>query len=425
MREEDLAFDVYPRVVAAGRMGEVTIRPLYQPGGFPQGAAVTVTVYAMGGGDAAALQVSPQDGALKLGYDFGAEGEYRVVVTLAAEQRAQPPREVMFSIYALEADLLALRPFKGDLHIHSDRSDGREPPAYVAACCRRIGMDFMAITDHGLYAPSLEAIAAFKDAPVDLRIYPGEEVHPPGCYPHMVNFGGAQSVNAMFARAAFKRAVSKLQAEQCADLPEALRYHFAACAWSLRQIQKSGGLAIFCHPYWVTHQRYNCAEPLVDKMFAEQPFDAYEVIGGYFRYEAESNLLQVARYHEERAKGRHIPIVGVSDAHGCERGELFGWYYSIVLAGSTDLPDLIAAVKAERALAVEALPGETPRAHGPFRLARYAQFLLREVLPRHDALCVAEGEAMLAHLRGAPAALGTLAALRGQTAQLYQRLFAA
>jgi len=35
-----------------------------------------------------------------------------------------------------------------------------------------------------------------------------------------------------------------------------------------------------------------------------QPFDAFELIGGFHPYELDSNTLQVARYHEERAQGR-------------------------------------------------------------------------------------------------------------------------
>ena len=131
-----------------------------------------------------------------------------------------------------------------------------------------------------------------------------------------------------------------------------------------------------------------------------QPWDALEIIGGYHLFEVESNWLQVARYHEERGKGKRIPIVGVSDAHGCERGELFGWYYTMVFAPTTDLPDLVQSIRDLYSVAVEALPGQDARAHGPFRLTLYAQFLLREILPLHDGLCLEEGRLMLAHAAG-------------------------
>ncbi len=82
-----------------------------------------------------------------------------------------------FSIYALKSDLYDLRPYKGDFHMHSCNSDGKETAAYVAASCRRVGFDFMALTDHGKYDPSLEAMAAMKQMDCDMLCCPGEEVH--------------------------------------------------------------------------------------------------------------------------------------------------------------------------------------------------------------------------------------------------------
>ncbi len=55
---------------------------------------------------------------------------------------------------------------------------------------------------------------------------------------------------------------------------------------------------------------------------------------------------------------------------------------------------------------------------------RYAQFLLREVLPQHDALCLEEGRLMLAHAAGDPQAAAALSALQGRTARLYDHLWA-
>jgi hypothetical protein len=127
----------------------------------------------------------------------------------------------------------------------------------------------------------------------------------------------------------------------------------------------------------------------------------------------------VARYHEERARGKRIPIVGVSDSHGCDPEDLFGWYYTIVFAPSNDLPALVGAIKDLFSVAVEALPGQPARAYGPYRLVRYAQFLLRELFPRHDALCAEEGRLMLAHAAG-EAQDNALASLRGRTQALYQ-----
>ena len=213
---------------------------------------------------------------------------------------------------------------------------------------------------------------------------------------------------------------------ETADLPTGeRRYQYASCVWCYRKIRQAGGLAIFCHPYWVTHRAYNVPEWLIERHLADRPFDAFELIGGFHMHEAESNVLQVARYHEQRTRdpARPIPVVGVSDAHGCERGELFGWYYTIVLAASPSLPDVIDAVRGCYSVAVEALPGAPPRAHGPMRLVKFAQFLLREVFGARDELCAEEGRLMLSHVAGDPAAARQLAGLKGRTAAMMDRLW--
>ena len=428
IKQEQVGFRTVPRIVRAGARSTVTITPRFDHVAFSEQTEYQVLVTPMENrgcgpdfGGPGLPQWSLQDGSIEIHADFPSEQEYSIVI-----QEIQPkaPRTIGdFRVYALEEDLHSLRPWKGDFHMHSNRSDGRESPAYVAASCRRIGLDFMAITDHGQYGPSLEAQAAFTDLPVDLRIFAGEEVHPPENPIHIINFGGAESVNAMFEFPGYREEVDEIIARS-GNLPSELNpYYYGSSLWCFRKIREIGGLSIFCHPYWVFHHRYHIPASLADRMFADRPFDAYELIGGYFPQEAESNALQVLRYSEERARGNNFPVVGVSDAHGCDRGELFGWYYSIVFAQTADLDDLIAAVRQGRSVAVEHLPGSSPRAHGPMREARYAHFLLREVLPEHDAVCRPEGEAMVAFLAGDERARRALADATGSVGNYYDDCF--
>ncbi len=420
-------FVVRPLIVRAAQETVLTLRPAEGSGLPLDPQAYAITLYAVGGawgqtwrGDGVPLEAERGASALRVRHRFGEEGEY---VLRIAMRGGVPPAEVR--LYALEDDLFDRTPYKGDLHIHTSRSDGREPPAYVAAAARRIGMDFLAITDHWKYEPSLEAIRAFEGVPVDLRLYPGEEIHPPENPVHMVNFGGRFSVNALFQEdeAAYRAEVEAI-AGSLEDFPPGVdRYTYASCVWCFRKIREGGGLGILCHPYWFLGPRYNQPEYLTTLLLERQPFDALELIGGYRLDEAESNWLQVARYHEERARGKRIPIVGVSDAHGCERGEFFGWYYTVVFALSSDLPDLIEGIRSLYSVAVEALPGEMARPHGPFRLVRYTRFLLREVFPLHDALCTEEGGWMLAYLMGEAEAEAALRRAHGRTAALYDALW--
>ena len=44
--------------------------------------------------------------------------------------------------------------YKGNLHTHTDRSDGRKPPEEVLKLYRSMGYDFIALTDHYEFNPS-------------------------------------------------------------------------------------------------------------------------------------------------------------------------------------------------------------------------------------------------------------------------------
>lgn len=417
----DKYFDVYPLVVQAGRSATITIRPLFDHVLFEALPEITVLPAEGMVNETVKPKTAPtpsklQDGQLTFDYEFKQEQEYTVLVRAGEKLN-------VFRLYAVEQDLFERKPYKGDIHIHTCRSDGKESPAYVAGAGRRIGYDFMAITDHHRYEPSLEAMKVFEDAPIDLRLYPGEEIHPPENPVHMVNFGGGFSVNDLFAFDKYRQEVQAI-ADGLADIAEGTdRYAYASCVWCFNKIREGGGLGLFCHPYWYSGYRYDIPEALTTLLLDRQPFDALELIGGYHLFEAESNLLQVARYHDERAKGKKLPIVGVCDGHGCETGELFGWYYTVVFSPSLELKDLIQSIKDLYSVAIEAMPNTGPRAHGPFRLAKYAQFLLREVFPLHDALCQEEGRLMLAHAAGDPTAIASLGTLKGRTAALYNHLW--
>ncbi len=429
MKPELGEFDVFPRVVRAGCETEITIRALYDHTLFTSPYPYRLWMFPAGGlpgqpGSTSALELEANwsEGGLRFRYPFANEQEYILVV----ENTSGLPRarSYEFRFFALEDDLFNRRPYKGDLHMHSFRSDGYEAPAYVAGACRRIGLDFMAVTDHRQYEPSLEAMRAFQGLPVDLRIYPGEEVHPPDNPVHIINFGGGFSLNQVFRQDEERyRAEVRAIADSLSDFPADVdRYIYASCVWCFNQIRAGGGLGVFCHPYWLSRHRYDISETIVSLVLERQPYDALELLGGYHLYEIELNMIQVARYHEERARGKSIPIVGVSDAHGCER-DLFGWFYTVVFSPSSDLPDLVQSIKELYSVAIDALPENPLRAHGPFRLALYAHFLLREIFPLHDALCLEEGRLMLAFLAGDGHAETQLVALQGRTAALYDHLW--
>ena len=69
--------------------------------------------------------------------------------------------------------------YRGNLHTHSNRSDGELPPEEVIAAYRAQGYDFLALTDHFLpqYNFPITDTRAFRDA--RFTTLPGAELHAP------------------------------------------------------------------------------------------------------------------------------------------------------------------------------------------------------------------------------------------------------
>lgn len=361
---------------------------------------------------------------------FGEEGEYSILLN-AREENGDERTVESAHIYALADDLFALRPFKGDFHMHSFRSDGRESPCYVTAAARRIGLDFMALTDHGQYAPSLEAIAFAQKTGTDMRCYPGEEVHLPDNQTHIIDFGASASVND-YARADEARYRAEV-AEYAKRLPADpardpfTTFQLASSEWAFDKIRSFGGISMFCHPYWRPGDNFYIGDGVTEEMMHRCKFDVLELFGGFYRYQLEANMLALSRWSEEqRVQARQIPVAGISDAHGCDR-DLWGWYFTLVFAPSDDFSDLAAAIRACRCTAVQTVPDHFPIVAGEYRLVRFAYFLLREFYPAHDEVCRRESEPMSAFLANdmeETEMRARLDAMRGGTAALFRKYWA-
>lgn len=417
---------IFPKVVLSGRTHELWIHP-NESQFFDPNDQYQATLFPVEDLDSSdffwerpKLPARVWEGKVCLEAFFEREQKY----ILSLERLSGPDSELIgdYSLYALEEDLFDRFPFRGDLHMHTHYSDGVESPAEVAAMCRKIGLDFMAITDHGLYFPSIEAQDAFSGVAIDLNILSGEEVHPPENPIHILNIGGKFSINTLFDSPGYREETARCQAS-LKKLPPGTKPEWVASAIvCFEKIHQAAGLGVFCHPYWFANRAYRIPESLTTTIFELQPYDVFELIGGYHKFETASNVLQVARYFEETAKGKRIPIIGVSDAHGCQRG-LFGWYSTLVFSHSLDFTDLATSIKDLFSVAVEALPGEAVHIYGPLRLVKFAYFVLEELIPAHDILCSVEGDLMLAHLLGDGQARSELSALVGQIRQFYERCY--
>ncbi|MCH5199126.1 MAG: hypothetical protein J1E34_09515, partial [Oscillospiraceae bacterium] len=175
-------FDVYPRVFAAGKESEIHIRPLGGRVVISPNTEYNVLICALDGGKPADFPAtgdfcplilkSDENGCVTFKHTFKSEQEY-----LIRFLKEDGKTLIQFPVYCVAQDLAGRYPYMGDLHMHTTGSDGRQDPEVVCANYRKYGYDFTVISDHERYYPSLRAISAYKDVPVNLNIIHGEEVH--------------------------------------------------------------------------------------------------------------------------------------------------------------------------------------------------------------------------------------------------------
>jgi len=447
-------YDVFPRVVPSDKVTQIRIRPRFDHAAFPEASQLTVYSipvdgeyptaihrnYTWGEGSRQPVEWSLEGGELVVSANFAGEQEHIIVASISDPAKPQQKAERHFHIYSVAEDLYPLRPLKGDFHMHSTGSDGLESPEFVAARYRQRGFDFIAVSDHGQYNPSLQAIEYWKPFNLDFRLYPGEEVHAPGNPVHIINFGATHSVHALAHNneEQYRREVEEIRAtlpESDGDLDN---FPVAASEWVFDRIRESGGLAVFCHPYWYVMQNVIC-KALSDAVFARRKFDAFEVIGGFYKSQSRANNLQVVRWAQEKAQGNRFPVVGLSDSHGTtmftygrERcfteghdRDLFDCNFTLMLARDNSVGAICEAVRQYRSVAVCRYIGELPMIYGDYRIVKYCDFLLRHYYPIQTEICEIEGSLMLAHLAGDVQAKDALAALAGRVVALRQKTFGA
>ena len=300
------------------------------------------------------------------------------------------------SLYAVSDDLFSLGFYKGDTHLHSCRSDGVGTPFEVACAYRRAGFDFICLTDHHRYAPSLEARDATAPLTSLFTVFPGEEVHNKDMgYVHLVNFAGKHSVNDIIENdpdylasrlAAIRREVTF--PEDVDPATTAMRLFIT------EEIHRAGGLAVLAHPFWNTGGEYSCETAEAVFLLRRGSFDAIELLASDDR-DGNGDNLQVALYYHLRDEGLRTPVLGASDRHDPEKPHtLFNKHFSLVFARSArDIPD---AVRAGMSVAVNRRDDSDFFVLGDYRLVKYARFLLGEFYPLYTPLAAAHAEAMSA-----------------------------
>ncbi len=451
-------YDVFPLVFPVKKEVTVHIRPLGCDEEFVPDKEYTAEISAISGGsphqhpataDFKKLKViCNREGGFDITYSYPTEQQYFIRI-FDGDKKIK-----VFPVYAVENDLAGRYPLRGDLHIHTTFSDGNQTPEAVSANYRSHGYDFFAITDHHRYYPSLKAIEFYKNIPTEFLIVPGEEVHIAdvnGKYSsaHIVNFGGLYSVNALVKdkfygeagegdeyRSVVPNPPKPMTHEEFSAKMEALaenttvpenidKIPAVTMKWVFNEVKKSGGLAIFPHPFWITNDTFHVPDEFVEYLMNEQDFDAFEVLGGERYY--EHNGYQTIRYYEDKAKGRNYPIVGSTDSHNSYESASGSLICStIVFSKENERKALIDSIKDFYSVAVDSISKEF-RLVGDSRLIRYSCFLINNYFPRHDEACFEEGRLMKICATGTEEekedAIKVLSAMNGRIKKMQKKYF--
>jgi len=429
MESERIAdYDVIPQVVLSGTTTKILIRPRGYHAAFKDDVQYIIKLVPTEIFNLVldsdrfetvtdTLEVRPEKGAISFSYYFTDEQEWSVLVC----EKEHKDDMKLFHIYSLLPDLYGKKAYKGDLHVHTCHSDGREEPAIVAANYRRAGFDFMAITDHHKWAPSKEVIDKYKNAAIDLKLFYGEEVHVPNGYIHAVNFGGSISVNEMYEKDRERIDREIREEAQKIAVPEGVdAVEFCYRKWIAENIRKGSGISILVHPFWYCDYKYHMHVRMTEYLLETGCYDAFELLGGQTEWE---NNMQVALYNDLRAKGIRIPIVGSSDSHGTEPAYWFNNEKTILFSEDLELDSIRRNIKDLYSVAVDTTVPGSCRVDGPYRMVKYALFLLKYYFPRHDELCFEEGVLMKNYVCGDEDSGNLLKLYSGRTRKFADQFF--
>jgi len=352
-----------------------------------------------------------RDNTLTVTVRLRGETEHAIRIIQKSSDPKKPKVLGLARLYSLRPDYFALRPYRGNVHMHSKFSDGSksESPALMVAACRKLGHDFAVETDHRAYAASLEAIDAFSKLPTDMKTFPGEEVHSPGNDVHILSLGASESITDWFTKSSvdYNQAVAAELDKLPDAVPERFRRPVAASFAVWDKIRACGGIAVFCHPYWRPSNRQYIPAVVSDYLLRTAKFDAMEVLNG------DSNDLGILHYNELRSQGLTIAGIGVTDAHASKNLEPA---YTLVLSETLDFPALAKNIRLRNCAAVDVDPvSKRQTVVGEFRFSRYAIFLIQQFYPLQNEICRQEGEWLLKALEGDAQAVAALQKSQGTT----------
>ena len=405
MLSTPLNYSIYPSVVPANKQTEMIVAPNERAFVFENGAKYDAIVISVNTDEVnyhkatahKQFSVEAKDGVLRFAYIF--EGEQEHIIILNKDEKFIQE----FHVFSLYEDLYGSTALKGDLHGHSCRSDGKRDPAALAGYYREQGYDFFALTDHNRYHHGGEIDEVFDGVNTGLTRVFGEEVHPLGSVLHIVHVCGSSCVSDLYIHdiEGFEKAIEEYKEKVPSNVPERYKSRYAKVMWTVDNIHKAGGLAIYPHPYWRPGRSriYHACDEFAIMMLKSGMFDAFELVGAMGQ---DAINRAIALWADLRAEGLKIGVVGSSDVHEVY-GSTFNNCFTVCFAKSNSREDIKEAILAGNTVAVEATGEDRAReyrAYGSLRLVTYAQFLLKYYFANRQRICQGEGVSMRAYSMG-------------------------
>jgi hypothetical protein len=203
--------------------------------------------------------------------------------------------------------------YRGDLHVHSVHSDGRDTLPEVLAAARSAGLDFLASTDHNTSSAGLEWGRVVPD---DYLVVNGEEVTTRGGHWTALGIPAGSWIDWRY------------------------RVQDGAFPRYAAQVRALGGMVVACHPF--------SPFPGTTWTFGYDDVDAIEVWNGPWTLDDQT---AVEQWHALLVAGHYLPATGSSDSHGAHQP--VGHPHTVVRAGSLATGALVDAIRQGRSWLAE------------------------------------------------------------------------
>ena len=295
------------------------------------------------------------------------------------------------ALYCLDEKMIALRPLKGDLHMHSTYSDGRASPFAMVMASLDAGMDFVSVTDHDSYKGSLKAIEKVKQNNIDILALCGEEVSVGGKKDMSIAQGNGHilSIHANKSIQDQRKDTDTYEKEleeisqwlKKEDIDKSIdTQHYAKNIWVIKKIKEAGGVSILAHPNWVYRDgKYHLHQAFYKEMLRTSHLDGVEAFGEE-KVKEHNNMTHLTAL-QTRNKHKYLAPFGNSDAHDSDHE--IGDRFTIVFAKTKSAEGVIIGIKEGLTCAVYKRENYEHQFIGKDDLAQYVYFLLKEYYPRH------------------------------------------